>query len=126
MTLLVNATIQAAESYVRNVRYALEFLVQQDAATANAPYAALYARLREARDLLRWNPTSGGPARFLLAQSGWGRAMAARAKVLAAAHGVPELPELVVKPYVLLFAHSAERVVLLALKHERQLIFQLA
>jgi hypothetical protein len=126
MTLPVNATIQAAESYVRNVRSAHEFLVQQDAATADARYAALLAHLKEARDLLRWNPASGRPARFLAAQSGQGRAMASRAKVLAAAHGVPELRELVVKPYVLLFAHSADRVVLLALKHERQLVFRLA
>ncbi|GAP34714.1 hypothetical protein ABXN37_06060 [Piscinibacter sakaiensis] len=49
--------------------------------------------------------------------------MAARAKGLAAVHGVPELRELVVKPCVLLYAHSADRVVLLALKHERQLVF---
>lgn len=50
--------------------------------------------------------------------------MAARAITLAAVHGVPELRELVVKPYVLLYAHG-DRVVLLALKHDRQLIFQL-
>lgn len=126
MPLPVNATIQAAQSYVLNVRAAQEFLVQQDAASADARYRALIGHLKEARDLLRWNPASGRPARFLAAQSGQGRAMAARAKTLAAAHGVPELRELVVKPYVLLYAHSADRVVLLALKHERQLVFQLA
>jgi hypothetical protein len=37
---------------------------------------------------------------------------------------VPGLRELVVKPYILLCAHSADRVVLLALKHERQLVFR--
>jgi hypothetical protein len=52
--------------------------------------------------------------------------MSARARALAGAHGVPELRELVVKPYVLLYAHASDRVVLLALKHERQLVFQIA
>jgi len=125
MSLPVNATVQAAQSYVLNVRAAYEFLVQQDAASADVRYAALLAQLKEARDLLRWNPASGRPARFLAAKSGQGLASASRAKALAATHGVPELRELVVKPYVLLYAHSADRVVLLALKHERQLVFQM-
>lgn len=50
--------------------------------------------------------------------------MAARALALAAAQHTPELRELVVKPYVLLYAHSKDRVVLLALKHQRQLEFR--
>lgn len=123
MSLPVKATVQAARSYVLNVRAAYEFLLQQDAASADARYATLLAELKRARDLLRWNPASGRPARFLQANSGQGRASASRARALAAAHGVPELREWVVKPCVLLYAHSAERVVLLALKHERQLVF---
>ena len=125
MSLPVNATVQAAQSYVRNVQAAHEFLLLQDAASVDARYSALLAQLKEARDLLRWNPASGRPARFLAAKSGQGLASVARAKALATAHGVPELRELVVKPYVLLYAHSADRVVLLALKHERQLVFQM-
>lgn len=124
MSLPVNATIQAAQSFVLNVRAAQGFLVQQDAAATDARYARLLSDLQEARDLLRWNPASGRPARFLSSKSGQARCMVARAMALAAAHGVPELRELVVKPYVLLYAHSADRVVLLALKHERQLVFQ--
>ena len=83
-------------------------------------------RLTEARGHLRWNPTAGRPARFLDARSAQGQVLAARAKDLAAAHGVPELRELVVKPYVMLYAHANDRVVLLALKHERELFFNLA
>ena len=47
--------------------------------------------------------------------------MTARAVALATAHGVSSLRELLVKPYVLLYAHRADRAVMLALKHERQL-----
>jgi hypothetical protein len=47
-------------------------------------------------------------------------------QALVTTQGLPELRELILRPYVLLYAHSASRVVLLALKHERQLEFQLA
>ena len=125
MPLPVNARIQIAQSFARNVRAAHEFLEQQDSTSAASRYAALLVRLQESRSHLRWNPASGRPARFLQAQSAQGQALAARAMALAAAHGVATLRELVVKPYVLLYAHSSDRVVLLALKHERELVFQL-
>lgn len=125
MPLPVNATIQAAESFVRNVGSAREFLQQQDAASADVRYAALLGQLKEARALLRWNPACGRPARFLGAQSAQAQSMAFRAKALSAAHGVPDLRELLVRPYILLYAHCADRVVLPALKHERQLTFRI-
>jgi hypothetical protein len=126
MPLPVHATVQAAQSYVLSVRTACEFLLQQDAANADARYAALFAQPKNARDLLRWNPTSGRPARFLAAKWAQGRALASRARAMAEAHGVPELRDLVVKPCALLYAQSAVHVVLLALKQERQLSFQLS
>jgi acetylornithine deacetylase/succinyl-diaminopimelate desuccinylase-like protein len=120
-----NARIQAAQSFVRSVLAAKEFLRQQDAASAAQRYGALLAELGAAREYLRFNPAAGRPARFLYAQSAQGRVMAARALAIANDHGVPELRELVVKPYVLLYAHGEDRVVLLAMKHERQLVFRL-
>lgn len=125
MPLPVNARIQAAESFVRNVRAVQSFLQQQDDASAAARYDALLVQLKDAREHLRWNPAAGRPARFMRAQSAQGQALAAQAKALATAHAAPELREWVVKPYVLLYAHGSDRVVLLALKHERQLVFQL-
>lgn len=125
MVLPANARIQAALSYVRSVRAAQEFFDLRDGATANQRYSALLAQLKEARNHLRSNPSAGHPARFLQAHSAQGRALAARAVALADAHGLPELRELVVRPYVLLYAHAEDRVLLLSLKHERQLIFEL-
>jgi hypothetical protein len=125
MALPANARIQATQSYVRNVRSVHEFLSQQDARSADARYDAVLAHLKEARDRLRWNPAAGRPARFLQAQSDQGQHLAARIAAIAAAHGVPHVRELVVKPYVLLYAHGDDLVLLLSLKHERQLIFQL-
>ena len=126
MPLPANARLQAAQSYVRNVRSVLTFMQEQDRESADGRYNALLARLAETREYLRWNPAAGRPARFLDTASAQGRALAARANALAAAHGVPLLRELVVRPYVLLYARSDDRVVLLALKHERELVFQLA
>ncbi len=126
MSLPVNARIQAAQTFLANVQSVHKFMREQDNSTADARYSALLAQLKEARGLLRWNPTAGRPARFLASHSAQGQALAVRAKAIATAEGVPELRELVVKPYVLLYAHSSDRVVLLALKHERELIFQLS
>jgi rhodanese-related sulfurtransferase len=120
-----HARIQAAQSFVRHVRAVRDFLVQQEEASAASRYDALLVQLREAREYLRWNPAAGRPARFLVSQSAQGRSMAQRAASLALEHGLPSLRELVVKPYVLLCAHDDDRVVLLALKHERELVFQL-
>lgn len=125
MPLPADARIQAAHSFVRNVRQAHEFLRQQDAASADRRHDQLLAQIKQARSHLRSNPAAGRPARFLEPTSEQGRTLAERAVALAAAHGVPSLRELVLKPYLLLYAHSSGRVVLLALKHERQLSFKL-
>lgn len=125
MALPVNAHIEAAQSFVRSVRAAEAFMLKQEADGAEARYAALLSQLSDARQHLRWSPAAGRPARFALTKSAQGQAQAARVAALAAKHGVPQLRELIVKPYVLLYAHSSNRVVLLALKHERELTFQL-
>jgi len=125
VALPANARLQAAQSFVRDVRASGEFMRRQDDASADERYARLLAQLTEARELLRWNPSAGRPARFLQAQSFQGRALAERALALAEARGVPSLRELIIKPHVLLYAHGEDRVLLLALKHERQLSFSL-
>lgn len=125
MALPANARVQAAQSFARDLRCAHEFLHQQDGHAAEETYGLLLRQLNEAREHLRWNPAVGRPARFLQPHSAQGKALAARALALAAAQHTPHLRELVVKPYVLLYAHSKDRVVLLALKHQRQLEFRL-
>ncbi|GAB3650734.1 hypothetical protein [Ramlibacter alkalitolerans] len=125
MALPANARLQAAESFIRDVRFVHEFLRQQDPTLADQRYGVLLQQLKEAREHLRWNPAAGRPARFLQSRSAHGQALAARAAALARAHGVPQLRELVVKPYLLLYAEGTGRVVLLALKHERQLSFHI-
>lgn len=125
MSLPANVKVEAAESFMRTVNEEHDFLQVQDRTSAQRRYENLLEQIREAREHLRFNPEGGRPARFLEAATIQGRAVAARALALAAPQGVPSLREHIFKPYVLLYAHGPKRVVLLALKHDRQLQFNL-
>ena len=125
MPLPASVRLQAAQSFVRDVRASGDFMRQQDAASADARHAQLLSQLAQARELLRWNPEAGRPARLLQSQAFQGRAIVERALTLADTLGLPNLRELIVKPYVLLYAHGSDCVVVLALKHKRQLAFRL-
>lgn len=123
MPLPANARIRVARTFVRDVRAAADFMHLQDATRAEERYERLLARLDEVRGLLRWNPASGRPARFMDAQSVHAAVIQTEARSLMDLTSLPQLRELVLKPYVLLYAHDASQVVLLALRHERQLGF---
>jgi len=94
---------------------------EQDAASASARFKKLQAEIVKARALVSFAPTSGRPARFLDAESGWGKFQAEQARHLSRTLGQSELRELVLARHVLLYAHSGAEVVLLSLRHERQL-----
>jgi hypothetical protein len=100
-------------------------MVEQDADSAPARFEKLQVQLVKARALLVFSPTSGRPARFLNARTGWGQFQAQQALQLARALGMPELRELILARHVLLYAHSERDVILLALRHERQLSYPL-
>ena len=125
MSLPVDARIRAVPNFLACLRAAQVFMVEQGAGTASARFRKLQAELVKARDLLSFAPTSGRPARFLDAKTDWGRFRAAQATELARALGMPELRELVLARHVLLYAHSERAVLLLSLRHERQLGYSL-
>jgi NAD(P)H-dependent flavin oxidoreductase YrpB (nitropropane dioxygenase family) len=124
VTLPANARVRAAASFARNLDEARRFLMEQDASSAPERFRKLQLKLQDAHTLLSSSPTSGRPARFLATASVQGRLQAQRALQLAARAGLPQLRELVIARYVLLYAHSDSDVMLLALKHERQLTYQ--
>jgi hypothetical protein len=98
---------------------------EQDAASASARFKKMQAELVKARALLSFAPTSGRPARFLEAKSDWGRFQAEQARQFARALGQPDLRELVLARHILLYAHSEKEVLLLSLRHERQMGYRL-
>lgn len=121
MTLPERARVEAAPNFLANLEDARRFLSEQDETTAAARYRKLQAGLREMLSLLAWSPASGRPARFLTGRSAQGRMRAEQVAQLAARAGVPQLREYLVDGYIVLYAHATTEVVLLALKHQRQL-----
>lgn len=125
MSIPVNAKVRAAPNFLACLRAARDLMVEQDADSAPRRFERLQAELVKARALLSFSPTSGRPARFLDAKTGWGQFQAQQAVQLARAIGMPELRELVLARHILLYAHSERDVLLLSLRHERQLGYRL-
>ena len=126
MSIPVNARVRAVPNFLASLRAARRFMEEQDAASASARFKKLQAEVVKARELLSFAPTSGRPARFLDARSDWGRFQAEQARQSARALGLPELRELVLARHVVLYAHSTREVVLLSMRHERQLGYGLS
>ena len=125
MSIPVNARVRAVPDVLACLHAARSLMDAQDATSAPGRFKKLQAEVLKARALLCFAPTSGRPARFLDAKSGWGQFQAAQARQLAQQLGRPELRELVLARHVLLYAHSERDVVLLSMRHERQLAYRL-
>ena len=126
MSIPVNAKVRAVPNFLACLRAARGFMVEQGAASAPARFEKLQAELVKARGLLSFAPTSGRPARFLDAKTGWGQFQSQQAVQLAKALGMPELREVVLARHVVLYAHSERDVLLLSLRHERQFGYRLS
>lgn len=123
MTLPVRALIEAAPNFLSNLEAAHAFFALQDADSAGVRSNALKAELREMINILSWSPGSGRPARFLAGRSAQARLRTEAILQLAAQAHLQSLREYVVAQHVVLYAHSDSEVVLLALKHQRQLTY---
>mgnify|MGYP001275715839 CR=1 FL=1 len=123
MALPHDAKVEAAPNFLANLDAARRFFLIQDADTADARLAKLKAELREMVVILSWYPASGRPARFLSVKSVQAKQKADAVIRLAEQARLPHLREYVIGQHVVLYAHSESSVVLLALKHQRQLVY---
>lgn len=123
MALPLHAKIEAAPNFLENLGAAHQFFQLQDADTADARLIRLKADLREMVAVLAWSPASGRPARFLSPKSAQAKLKTNAVLQLAEQAGLPALREYVVGQHIVLYAHSDTDVVLLALKHQRQLVY---
>lgn len=123
MALPLNAKVEAAPNFLTNLDAAHQFFQLQDADTADARLAKLKADLREMVVIFSWSPASGRPARFLSAKSAQAKLKTDAVIRLAQQASLPYLREYVVGQHVVLYAHAENSVVLLALKHQRQLMY---
>ena len=123
MALAINNRVEAAPNFLANLDATHEFFRIQDRESADLRLAKLKADLRQMVEILAWFCASGRPARFLGAKSVQAKLKTASVLQLAEQAGLPHLREFIVGQHIVLYAHSATEVVLLALKHQRQLIY---
>lgn len=124
MALPLNAKVEAAPNFLANLDAAHQFFLVQDADSADARLAKLKADIREMIAILAWSPASGRQARFLSAKSAQAMMKANSVQQLAEQAGLPSLREYIVgQQFIVLYAHSDTDVVLLAIKHQRQLMY---
>ena len=119
----IRAQVSAAQHFAGCLQAVHAFMLEQDAASAPARLAQLKRDLRDMKTLLAWSPASGRPARFLRPNSAQAGLRLAAVQRLAQSAGLPQLREYVIGSYLVLYAHSDAEVVLLPLKHQRQLAY---
>jgi hypothetical protein len=119
----VSAQVGAAPHFAASLLAVHAFMVEQDAASAPARLSQLKRELREMKTLLAWSPAAGRPARFFKPSSAQASLRLAAVEKLAQSAGLPHLREFVIGSHAVLYAHSDTEVVLLSLKHHRQLTY---
>ena len=123
MALPLNAKVEAAPNFLTNLEVAYQFFQIQDIDTADTRLSQLKGDLREMIAILAWSPARGRPARFLYPKSAQAKLKIHAVLHLAEQAGLPDLREYVIGQHIVLYAHSETDVVLLALKHQRQLSY---
>jgi hypothetical protein len=119
----LSAQVGAAPHFADCLLAVRAFMVEQDAASAPSRLAQLKRELREMKTMLAWSPASGRPARFLKPNSAQASLRLAAVRQLAQSANLPHLREFVIGSHLVLYAHSDTEVVLLAIKHHRQLTY---
>lgn len=123
MTLPKNANVEAAPNFLTCLGNIYQFFLAQDQDSADARLNQLKSDLLEAVAILAWSPASGRPARFMSVNSAQSSFKYNTVRHLAKQTGLPNLREYIVGQHIVLYAHSETDVVLLALKHQRQLLY---
>ena len=123
MALPLNAMVEAAPNFLAHLEAAHQFFLVQDAGSAESRLTKQKEDHRVMIAILAWSPASGRPARFLSAKSAQATLKANAVQQLAEQAGLPSQREYVVGQFIALYAHSETDVVLLAIKHQRQLMY---
>jgi hypothetical protein len=123
MTLPQTAKAQPTQNFLDNLEDIYAFFQQKDADTADLRMNVLREELRDMVERLRWSPACGRPARFMQWKTDEERLRLRRIQQLAQQSDLPGLREFVIDQFVVLYAHSVTHVVLLSIKHQRQLTY---
>lgn len=115
--------VQPTQNFLDNLAEAQAFFALQDADSAALRMKKLRTELQEMVNVLRWSPGSGRPARFIQGKSAQAQLRLEQVRRLAKVAGLPMLREFIASQYVVLYAHSDAQVVLLSMRHQRQLTY---
>jgi len=113
--------LDIAESFGERLRTLEEFMTAQDEQSAPARIEDLREEVLGFIDLVKLHWEIGRPASALAAGSVEGKRRLERVLQLADEAGLPVLREYVLHSHVLLYAHSDSRVLLLSIRHQREL-----
>ena len=119
------AQVRATHNFMANLDEVGEFLLEVNPEDAPRLFALLKLELDELVTLLEAHPAIGRPARFEGAHSIQGHTRATAVRDLAQHLSIRNLREYVLKDYVILYACTEDEVILLAVKHHRQLRYRL-
>ena len=113
--------LDVAESFAERLRTLEGFMTTQDAQRAPARIEDLQEEVLTFIDLVKLHREIGRPASALAASSVEGKRRLERVLQLAVEAGLPVLREYVLRSHILLYAHSDSRVLLLSIRHQREL-----
>jgi plasmid stabilization system protein ParE len=113
--------VDFAETLEERLETIQEFMLQQDVSSAPDRVEQLWSEIYRFGDLVALHPKIGRPAGALSARSFEGKVRLERVLRLAAEAGLPELREYVLRSHLILYAHSDTHVLLLSIRHQREL-----
>jgi len=113
--------VDFAETLEERLETIQEFLFVQDVSSAASRMEGLMSEIYRFGDLVAIHPKIGRPAGALAANSVEGQSRLERVLRLASEANLPELREYIMRSHLILYAHSDTRVLLLSIRHQREL-----
>jgi plasmid stabilization system protein ParE len=113
--------VDFADTFQERMETIEEFMLLQDARSAPSRMDVLWEQIYRFRDLVMTHRQLGRPAEILAAGSDQEAARLNNLLRLAVEAGVPDFREYVLHSHVILYAHSDSRVVVLSIRHQREL-----
>ncbi|MPW22608.1 hypothetical protein GCT13_38780 [Paraburkholderia sp. CNPSo 3157] len=112
--------VEIADKFKEALDAVEEFMLVQDVLSAPRRANKLEEEIVDLISLLERHPHVGRPADFLSVTSTAAKDWLERVLQLAVSVGLTEFREFVLAPYVVLYACSESRVVVLSIRHERE------
>ncbi len=115
--------IEFAQSFADRLSEVEAFIQGQDESSAPERIEDLHTEVLRFVDLVKLHPAIGRRAELLGARSAEGQKRLLDVLQLALETGLPDLREYVLRAHVLLYAHSSSRVLMLSIRHQRELSY---